>query len=90
MERFCCSHPPPSPLSRPAQLPATVPEVNPPPRHKFPPLHERATPAEKARLLAYLETGRCDKAAKRCGCCRRTISRTWDRYRRDIAEALGL
>jgi transposase-like protein len=52
--------------------------------------HERATPAEKARLLAYLNTGDMTKAAKRYGCCRHTISRTWDRYRRDIAEALGL
>jgi predicted DNA-binding protein (UPF0251 family) len=77
MERRCCSHLPPA---RPTA----------PPRHKFPPLHERATPAEKQRLLAYLNTGRFDKAAKLCGCCRNTVSRTWDRYRRDIAEALGL
>ena len=84
MER--CSHLPPA---RPAPLLANSQEVK-PPRHKFPPLHERATPAEKARLLAYLNTGRFDQAARLCGCCRNTVSRTWNRYRRDIAEALGL
>ena len=62
----------------------------PPRRPQFPPLHERATPAEKARLLAYLNTGRFDIAARLCGCSRNTVSRTWDRFRRDIAQALGL
>ncbi len=62
----------------------------PPRRPQFPPLHERATPAEKQRLNAYLNTGRFDTAARLCGCCRQTISRTWDRYRRDIAAALRL
>jgi predicted DNA-binding protein (UPF0251 family) len=88
MER--CSHLTPAP-PRPAPQLLQAATIR---RHKFPPLHERATPAiwpiwpaEKARLLAYLHTGRFDTAARLCGCSRNTVSRTWDRFRRDIAEA---
>ncbi len=85
MER---SHLPPA---KPAQLLTVSSEVKPASRrHQFPPLHERATPAEKPRLNAYLHTGRFDKAARLCGCSLITVSRTWDRFRRDIAGTLGL